>query len=74
MNELPLIGDNLKHHRKQKGITQKRAAEITGISQHYWNWVENNIKIPSVHVLHKMCNTIGVSMAEIFEKTKHPEQ
>ena len=62
-----VIAQNVKRYRKEAGLTQLKASEITGISHIYWNHIEKERVLPSIPTLKRMCDTINVEMSKIFE-------
>jgi len=67
MNAQRLIAENIRKYRKDAGLTQVKAARITGLTTTFWNHVEMKRVTPSVATLERMCKTIGVPMSKIFE-------
>ena len=63
-----VIAQNVKRYRKEAGLTQLKASEITGISHIYWNYIEKQRALPSIVILQRMCNTIQVPISKVFEE------
>lgn len=63
LNEIFLIGNNIRRFRKSKGLSQKEVARILNISQSTYSRYENNIIEPSNKEMDQLC--------ELFEITKY---
>ena len=62
-----MIGDKIKEIREEKGITQYRLAQLTGINRTtIKRYEENYIKKISLDNLIKICNALGVDVKEIL--------
>lgn len=65
-----LISRNIKKYRKQKKITQKQLAEMSGYSYAYIRRIEapncpNNY---SILTLYNICNALKIDIRAIFEE------
>jgi len=54
------VGLNFQHLRRERGLTQEQAAELTGISQQYLSGLENGRRNPTVLTLHELAGPLGV--------------
>ena len=62
-----MIGNKIKKIREEKGITQYRLAQLTGINRTtIKRYEENYIKKISLDNLIKICNALGVDVKEIL--------
>ena len=62
-----MLGDKIKEIREEKGITQYRLAQLTGINRStIKRYEENSIKKISLENLMKICNALGVDIKEIL--------
>lgn len=73
MNDTELyarIGQNIKFYRKQKGITQRKFCEHTGISLSYLTKLEaaNCVQSVSLSLLNKIANSLDVDIIKFFEE------
>ena len=60
------IGESIKQHRKSKGITQDKLAELLGVSVmsvRRWEWGERN---PDICIMPKLANTLSTSVSELM--------
>ena len=56
------IGEHLTERRQVLGIDQKTAAELSGVSVHTFSNIESGKGNPSVKVLGKMLEALGLEM------------
>lgn len=62
-----MIGNKIKEIREEKGISQYRLAQLTGINRStIKRYEENSIKKISLDNLIKICNALGVDVKEII--------
>ena len=62
-----MLGDKIKEIREEKGITQYRLEQLTGINRStIKRYEENSIKKISLENLMKICNALGVDIKEIL--------
>lgn len=60
------IGTRIKHFRNKRGLTAMQLAEKVNISREHLSAVENNIKPISLTTLQKICDSLGVALADFF--------
>ncbi|MFZ2432506.1 MAG: helix-turn-helix transcriptional regulator [Lutibacter sp.] len=60
------LGKAIKAIRKNKGFKQGNFCEKLGITQSYLSSIENNKKKPSVEVLEKIAETVGMPISILF--------
>ena len=69
------FGEFIRKRRKELGLTIKEVEEITGISNAYLSQIENGKRgIPSVSVLSKLSNALGVSFFDLFAAMKNLDE
>jgi transcriptional regulator with XRE-family HTH domain len=62
-----MIGNKIKEIREEKGISQYRLAQLTGINRStIKRYEENSIKKISLDNLIKICNALGVDIKEMI--------
>ena len=61
--------ENLREARKEAGLTQKRLAELLGISQQSYSDYENNRTFPDESTLIKLANALNVSVDYLLGRT-----
>lgn len=57
----------IKEIRKQKGITQKQLAKISGVSASEIGYIENNERQPTLLTMCRLAKALKVSISELFE-------
>lgn len=70
------IGHRIKQIRIAKGLQGIQLAEKVGITNVYLSYLESGTKIPSVVTLQKICDALGITLAEFFadENTNLPPE
>ncbi len=61
------IGKRIKFLRENKGLTQEKLAEKTGLSLDYIGKIEVNINEPGLKSLIKIANALDVHIKELFD-------
>lgn len=57
-----MIGERLKQIRREKKITQEELAEKSGVNRSYLSVVENGHSSPTVEVVEKLAQALGVNL------------
>jgi HTH-type transcriptional regulator, competence development regulator len=71
--DLTLLGDLLRRGRESKGLSLRKAEEITGISNAYLSQLEGcKIRQPSPVDLHKVCKAYGIPYSLAMEYAGYP--
>ncbi len=68
------LGLRLKTLRKSSGMTQQSLAERVGVSRIYIQALESNRRLPSMKLLQKLAQALGVEAADIVETFKGDRQ
>lgn len=66
MTENYSIGKRLKELRGKYGLSQERLALQAEITTAYLGQIERGIKNPTVVTVGRLCNALGISLAEFF--------
>lgn len=61
------IGTRLIQLRNQKGMTQQRLSDLTGLAPSYLSRIENRHLEPRPLTLRKIASALGVSISDIFQ-------
>lgn len=61
------IGKRIKFLRENKGLTQEKLAEKTGLSLDFIGKIEVNINKPGLKSLIKIANSLDVHIKELFD-------
>ena len=60
------FGKNLKKLRKSAGLTQEQLAEKAKVSTTYLAYIETGTKRPSLKVINKIAEVLGVKTKDLF--------
>jgi transcriptional regulator with XRE-family HTH domain len=66
VNEIIKIGNRIKKLRKEKGLTQREMSDILNIPYSTYSNYENNNREPSVELLDKVGEILGVSRFDLL--------
>ena len=61
-----LLAQNIKKYRKIRGFSQEMLAEKAGTSTTHIGMVETGKKFPSVRMLEKIAEALGIDTPELF--------
>lgn len=62
-----LVGMNFRRLRLEKGLTQEKAAELTGVSQQCLSGLERGRRNPTVLTLHELCQPLGAQPLDLLQ-------
>ncbi len=62
-----LLGSRLKELRKKRGLSQEELAEACGISSKYLSRIEVGLHFPSVEILLRLSERLGVELKDLFD-------
>jgi transcriptional regulator with XRE-family HTH domain len=71
-----MLGHQLRKAREEAGLTQEQLSYAAGIDRTYISQLENNRKSPTVDVLFRLCDALGVSASGLLarvEATRKPK-
>lgn len=57
------FGKILKKIRQEKGLSQEQLAFKAELHRTYISQLERGIKSPSLHTIHKLCTSLGISVS-----------
>lgn len=63
-----IVGQNLKRHRIAAGLSQEELAFECGIHRTYVSGVERGVRNPTVTLLARIAEPLGIEVAELLEK------
>lgn len=61
-----LFGASLRRIRTDKGLSQERVAELTGLSTNFVGEMERGLKAPGLVVIVRLARALGVSVQELL--------
>lgn len=70
---LKAFGENLQRLRKAGGLTQEELGGRAGVNYKFISEIERGLKNPSCMVIYKICQTLGISPAEILANDSCPD-
>ena len=66
MDVVQLLGVNVRHHRKLKGMTQEALAAEAGMERSYVSDLERGTRNPSVRALGRLADALGVQSQQLL--------
>lgn len=69
-----ILGWVLKRHRETSNLDQGLMAKRVGVTQPYWSKVELGRANPSIGVLRKACEALGISEADLMGQVQRVRQ
>lgn len=67
-----VVGGNFARLRRNKGLTQEQAAELSGFSQSYIGWLERGRRNPTAISLYLLANALDAQPAELVTPIDEP--
>jgi transcriptional regulator with XRE-family HTH domain len=61
-----LFGDSLRRVRLEKGLSQERLAELTGLSTNFVGEMERGLKAPGLTVVVRLARALGTSVHDLL--------
>jgi transcriptional regulator with XRE-family HTH domain len=65
MDMRKLVGRNLARLRREKGFTQERFAEVSGVTQQYVSDIERGLRNPTIVSIYNLATALGVSHVDL---------
>ena len=65
-----MLGEELRRARLAAAWSQEELAERAGISRNYVSLLELNRKSPTVDMLLTLCETLGISAADVIRRVE----
>lgn len=59
------LGKNLARIRKEKGITQEKLQDLSGLDRGYISGVERGARNPSIKNIERLAKALGVSVSDL---------
>lgn len=67
MDVVQLLGENVRHYRKLKGMTQEQLAAEAGMERSYVSDLERGTRNPSVLALGRLADALQVAPSKLLE-------
>lgn len=68
---MSVFSERLKNERISKGYTQKRVAEVLGVTYNAISQYENGVREPNIDFLIKICDFFDVSSDYLLGRTDY---
>jgi len=65
-----MLGEELRRAREAAGLSQEQLAFRANLDRSYVSQLENGHKSPTVNVLFRICDALGVRPSEIFARVE----
>lgn len=65
-----MLGDELKRAREAAGLTQEQLAEMAGVHRTYVSLLERDKKSPTVAVLARICEAVGIAPSTLLRRVE----
>lgn len=65
-----LLGQRIRELRVEKGWSQEELGERCGLDRTYVSGVERGVRNPTLSVIERIAVGLGVTIVELFAKTK----
>lgn len=62
-----VVGRNVKQHREAKGLSQEKLAFEADLHRTYVSGVERGIRNPTVLIVAKLANALGIEPSKLLE-------
>jgi transcriptional regulator with XRE-family HTH domain len=68
MNVRARVGLNVQQARRERGLSQEELADRAGVHQTYLSGVERGRRNPTVTVLQKIAEALGLDIADLVQR------
>ena len=72
MKAREIFKENLKYHRKQRGLTQEKLAEAINCNPKYISEIESRNKFPSPETIDAVASALNITITQLFEEQGSP--
>ena len=62
------LGDNIRHYRKKRGLTQEKLAELANLGTSHIGKIENAKAVPSFKTVVSIANKLKVGIDQLIHK------
>ena len=70
----PRLGSAVAAHRRARKLTQERLAELVGVSTEWISQVERGVGMPSLEMLARIAEPLGMRSSELVAATEDADQ
>lgn len=68
---LAALGKAIAKRRRERGLSQEELGLRTGVHRNYIGGIERGERSPTVVVIAKLADELGVKLSELFEQAGH---
>lgn len=65
-----MLGDELRKARQDAGMSQEKVSLDSGVDRSYLSELENNKWSPTVEMLFRICDALGVAASDIIARVE----
>lgn len=65
-----MVGEELRKARLDAGMSQEKVALEAGVDRSYLSELENNKWSPTVEMLYRICDALGVAASDILARVE----
>jgi transcriptional regulator with XRE-family HTH domain len=69
MDLVQLLGQNVRAHRKARGMSQEQLALDAGMKRAYLSDLERGTRNPSIRALERLAHALGVAPEELVRRS-----
>ncbi|PHY22398.1 helix-turn-helix domain-containing protein [Caulobacter sp. BP25] len=69
MDLVQLLGQNVRAHRKARGMSQEQLALDAGMKRAYLSDLERGTRNPSIRALERLANALGVQPEDLVRRS-----
>jgi len=73
MDMRKLVGDNVRHYRTKKGLSQEEYANLCGFSQQYLSGLEKGKRNPTIVTIYELAKALGVSHMDLLRERRRDD-
>lgn len=70
MDMRTIVGENVRHFRELRGITQEYLAATAGVSQQYISGLENGLRNPTIITVYEIAKALNVGHLDLLKPRK----
>lgn len=68
-----MLGEELRKAREQAHLSQEKLAFEAGVHRTYVSMLERNKKSPTLDVLFRLCNALGLPASELINRVERAQ-
>lgn len=69
-----MLGEELRRAREGAGLTQEQLSFRAGLSRPYVSMLERELKSPTVDVLFRVCDAVGIRASELIRRVEEARE